>query len=175
MTAICIFGLNAFSQTEEESQNVQIGGGWALCKLEGSDTSYNGFAINFSYEKFLISNLSIGASCNVIRVKTDTRNEGIFKEVPFNFLAKYYVGKNKFKGFVKGAAGCHITRLTIKVDDELSTATDAGFTAGGGAGMIYAVSEHVLLNLDYSIFWLGNTDFNNGLIHTVNFNIGYVF
>jgi opacity protein-like surface antigen len=175
MISTCIFGLHAFSQTEEESQNVQFGGGWALCKLEGSDTSYNGFTFNFSYEKFLIDNLSIGGSCNVIRVKTDTKNEGIYKEVPFNFFTKYYIGKSKFKGFVKGAAGCHITRLTIEVNDELSTGTEAGFTAGGGAGLIFAVSEHILLDLDYSLFWLGNSDYANGLVHTVNLNVGYVF
>jgi hypothetical protein len=172
-----IISLRANAQLGIGTSNIQLGAGWNSMGIESDQESTKGFIINGSFEKWLASQVGVGGSVHFIHGSQDRGNDvtAISTSFPMYLNAKYYVGKEKIKGFVRGSAGFQFSwrEVETKGEDNVSD-HDAGFTAGGGFGFVYTVSPKILINLEYSMYWMNNAFYSDGFGNSVSLNVGYI-
>jgi hypothetical protein len=169
-------GTSVNAQLGDGSSILQAGGGWTSVIVETTAETVNGYILNGSFEKWLVSPVGIGGSLHYLHVSDqDDTGSGKATSLPVYLNGKYYVGKDRFRVFIKLSAGLQFSRRNF---DYISGNTledrDVGFTAGGGAGLAIILTPKMLLNIDYSLYWLGNAYYSDGLANTASFNIGYI-
>ena len=168
----------ANAQLEAGTSNVQLGAGWTSMGIESDQESTKGFIINGIFESWLAAQVGVGGSVHFIHGSQDRENNvtAISNSFPIYLNAKYYVGKENLKGFVRGSAGYQFSWRTVETKGEDSVSDhDSGFTAGGGFGFVYTLSPRILMNLEYSMYWMNNAFYSDGFGNSVTLNIGYIF
>jgi len=173
MVAACI---NTAAQLDQGTANIQIGSGWTSVIIESTAETASGYLINSYYEKWLAPQVGIGGSLHYLRVHQDSdRGTGTFTSIPLYANGKYYFGKEKFRVFVMGSLGLQLSWRDLEsTSGDSGSDNDWGFTAGGGAGLVYTLSPKVLLNLNYSLYWIKNAYYSNGIANTFSLNVGYI-
>jgi hypothetical protein len=168
--------LSVNSQLDEGTSNIQVGGGWASVIVESTAETAHGYMVNGMFETWLVSPVGVGGSVHYLHVVDQTETgSGTFTSLPLYVNAKYYLGKNKFRAFVMASLGFQFSWRELEgASGNSGSDHDSGITAGIGAGMVYTLSPKVLLNLNYSLYWIKNAYYSNGLINTVSLNLGYI-
>jgi hypothetical protein len=172
-----IISLNANAQLGVGTSNIQLGAGWTSMGIESDQESTKGFIINGIFEKWLASQVGVGGSVHLFHGSQNRENDvtAISTSFPIYLNAKYYVGKENLKGFVRGSAGYQFSwRKKETLAEESVSDHDSGFTLGGGFGFVYTINPRILFNLEYSMYWMNNAFYADGFGNSVSLNIGYI-
>lgn len=183
ITIVCI-AMIGFSQ----SNMVNLSGGWAFANVDDSEyfaedpnIKANGWRINGTYDfnndggpwayGISIGYISVSASYSGT---TDTADYKV-SSMPFYFAPKYLFGSDKFRGFVKLAIGGQSANFERKGQSSTITGNDFGFYGGGGAGLMFFVTDMVFLNAEYEIAYMTNSYYRNGMMQSVLLGVGLKF
>jgi hypothetical protein len=171
-----LVSFQATAQLGTGTSIIQAGGGWSSVIVESTAETANGYIINGLYETWLVSPVGIGGSVHYLRVRDQNDNgTGTFTSLPIYLNAKYYFGKDKFRVFVMGTVGFQFSWRNLEgTSGNSGSDHDSGITAGIGTGLVYTISPKILLNLNYSLYWINNKYYSNGLANTVSLNMGYI-
>jgi hypothetical protein len=173
---LILFSIKAFSQ----ENMITISGGYASANIEENASNATGWRINGVYEfnpggSFVAHGFSFGyINLHQTDESGAIATKSTVNSFPIYYAPKVMFGKEKFKGFIKGALGMQIAGLKreglINVSD-----TDFGFYGGGGAGIMVFLKENIFLNGEYEIAWASNSAYHDGWISTVSGGIGFKF
>jgi hypothetical protein len=166
----------AMAQLEEGSSNIQAGGGWTSVNIASTAELANGYIINAQYETWLVPSVGIGASIHYLRVGDQSdQASGTGTSLPLYLNAKYYFGKSNLRIFVNASAGFQFSwRKLEDISGNSGSDHDSGFTAGFGSGLVYSFTPDLLLNLNYTLYWMRNAYYSDGLANTVSLNLGFI-
>lgn len=161
---------------------VTISSGYSFANIEDTDVSADGWRINGSYEfNPAEGDVAYGISLGYINLKasseagiSDTADYKI-ETMPIFFAPKYLFGKDKIKGFIKGAIGLQKSWLEREGPAIILEDNDWGFYAGFGAGANYFINEKLFLGLEYEIAWLTNSYYKDGWMNSAMLGIGMKF
>jgi hypothetical protein len=175
ITACTLFAIAGWSQ----ENRITLSGGYSFANIEDTEVKATGWRINAVYEfnpeggKFA-HGLSVGyvnISGEETQSITTTYDIGAW---PIYYAPKFLFGSDKAKGFVKGAIGWQFSNLersgALILEDN-----DAGFTGGGGAGLMYNLSEKIFLSAEYELLWLSNSFYKDGWLNTASVGLGIKF
>jgi hypothetical protein len=173
---ILILSANAFSQ----ENGIIINGGYASANIEDTDSKGSGFFIRGTYEfSPMGGKFSHGASFGYIKneVKEGTgmlSTTSTVNSFPIYYAPKFTFGNGKLKIFIKGAIGTQFSGLKREGLITLSD-NDFGFYGGGGAGLVFNITETFFVNGEYEIAWASNASYKDGWLSTAGAGIGFRF
>lgn len=179
--AIFLLILSCFSlqaQLDDGSSNIQFGAGWTSLGIETTDRNANGFIVNGMFEHCIASPVGVGGSVHFIHAsqEQDDNRMGTNSTVPIYVNGRYYFGKEKFRFFFMASAGFQFSWRKLEGGEGGNISDhDSGVTLAGGTGLVYSISPKVLINLNYSLYWMNNSYYSAGLANTFSVNIGYTF
>lgn len=179
LTVILLFISSALAFSQENM--ITLSGGYAFSNIEDSDINSTGYRINALFEfnpmgEKWAHGFSIGflnqeadASTLINRIKFKVQS------IPFYYAPKFIIGSGNFKVFIKAAFGAQYSSLKrTGTLGELSD-NDFGLAGGGGAGLMYTLSEKVFINAEYELLWMSNSYYSEGLLNTASMGIGFKF
>lgn len=172
-----------------QQQMFTISGGYSWADVEAGeinnedpDITGTGWRINGLYEvNPNDGKVAYGFSVGYLTVSgdyTNNRDENISVTagtIPMYFAPKYMFGKEKLKGFVKGALGVHFANFEYDGPGINVTSNDVGFYGGGGGGILFFLKENVFLNFEYEIAYLSNSYYRDGLMQSAMGGVGFKF
>lgn len=173
---IVLFSMQVWAQ----ENMITLGGGYAFATIEDTDKQATGYRINGLYEYNQAGGkFAHGFSVGYVHMTAEEANfsQTVTTTVgswPIYYAPKFLFGKEKAKGFLKGALGMQFASLKKEGFIELSD-NDFGFYGGFGAGAMYSLSDKVFLNAEYEIAWLSNGYYKDGWLNTINAGIGFKF
>ncbi|MBZ5856964.1 outer membrane beta-barrel protein [Flavihumibacter profundi] len=163
-----------------QNNMVTISGGYSSANIEDVDARATGWRLNGLYEfKTQSSKVAQGLSIGYMSIaatssSADGKITSTINSIPIYYAPKYLFGKDKFKGFVKGALGMQFASL--KREGALSVSSnDFGFYGGAGAGIMLFISEKIFVNGEYEIAWASNSWYRDGWISSAMGGIGVRF
>lgn len=176
LSVLIAMSVKAYSQ----NNMVTLSGGYSFAKIEDTDIKATGYRINGLYEfnesgskvahGLSIGYISIAATEEVLQTSiTYTVNS-----VPIYYAPKYMFGKEKFKGFIKGAIGAQFANLKAEGNGSASD-HDFGFYGGGGAGIMIYLTDKIIINGEYEIAWASNSYYKDGWMNSAMGGIGIKF
>ena len=157
-----------------------LGGGYSFANIQDTETQGTGWRINGLYEfnpsgGMFAHGISLGyVSITATEGTGALTVENKIHSVPIYYAPKLLLGKNKIKGFVKGAIGLQFAGLDRTGFIEVSD-SDMGFYGGGGAGIMVFLKENIFINAEYEIAWVSNSAFSDGWMNTAGGGIGFKF
>lgn len=173
---LIVLSFRAFAQ----ETMISLSGGYSFANIKDSGNQGTGYNImgNFEFNPSggqLVHGISFGY---VYLMATDGTGplevKSIIHSYPVYYAPKYLFGKDKLKGFIKGAIGMQYADLRreglIKAHD-----MDLGFFGGGGAGIMLFLSESFFINAEYDIDWASNSEYQDGWINSAIGGIGIKF
>ena len=187
---LAVIGFITANAQERGDAMLTIGGGWNSASIENVSTTASGYLINVGFEKFQTPNFSMGGSVHYLKASQDYTSSTVLPNgstapvtgktsvwsVPILFDAKYYFATGKVKPYVKGDLGYQFSgrKISTTVSGSTSEATsgDGGFTAGAGAGLMFALSGKMNLGIDYQWYWINNVYYQEASVNTVSLNLG---
>jgi hypothetical protein len=177
LLSFCLLGLNAYAQ-----ENIfTLSGGYAFAKPENYSSTANGFRINGLYEfnkglGMFAHGFSFGYIGTSLEIDGLSDNTTIsINSIPLYYAPKFMFGKDKFKGFVKGALGAHIFNYKYTGNLIETKSSDIDFYGGIGLGAMFFINQDVFINLEYEWAYMGNGYYSDGFINTVQLGVGYRF
>jgi len=179
---IFLLSMTILSLTAVAQDNMfTISGGYALAKPENYDDNATGYRINGLYEYrpnegVLAHGFSFGYIHSSATVESILESKDItINSLPLYYAPKLLFGKDKLKGFVKGALGGHFSNYTTTGSLAEIKGSDFGVFLGLGAGAMYFLNEQWFLNLEYEWDFVGNSYYNDGFVQTFQLGIGSKF
>jgi hypothetical protein len=172
---LILISYQAFSQ----ENMVTLSGGYSFAKID-NDFNGTGYRINGLFEFNPMSGkFAHGISFGYIHlISTDgTGSQTVTSTVnsfPVYYAPKVMFGGEKFKGFIKGALGMQFAGLKREALVNLED-NDFGFYGGGGAGVMFLLTEKLFINAEYEIAWASNSWYNDGWINSAMGGIGFRF
>lgn len=182
MKKILVMSFFVMLTIKANSQNnmVTLSGGYSFATIEDTEIKATGYRINGLYEfnpasgkvahGLSIGYISIAATEDVLGGSITTT----INSFPIYYAPKYMLGKEKFKGFVKAAIGGQFAGLER---DGIVTASDSdfGFYGGGGAGLMFLITDKIFINAEYEIAWASNNYYKDGWMNSAIGGIGIKF
>ena len=158
--------------------------GWTMASPEDIEADLNGNTFSMSYEKtdflsqwsggFVIAYSNMSAdSLSAGGEKQDRLNKVGYEVIPVSFFGKVNFGSEKFRGYVGAGFGMQFSNINYFTQKGQVTAWESGILISGLAGINFYLSEDILLNANYSINYLGNSYFRDGLAQNINLGIGF--
>ena len=105
--------------------------------------------------------------------KIDRLNKVSYEVIPVALFGKMYFGSETFRGYVGAGFGIQFSNINYFTENGQVTAFESGFLISGMAGANFYLSESILLNANYSINYLGNSYYQDGLAQNINIGIGF--
>jgi hypothetical protein len=162
---------------------VTLSGGYSWANLDEIDAKATGFRINglFEYNPNE-GKVAHGVSVGYIGLNATDDSFSSIEAVkykltnwPVYYAPKVIFGKDKFKAFIKGAVGIHISKYKrTGYLGELSS-SDMGFYGGLGAGVLISLGENLFINAEYEWAYLSNYYYQGGFINSAMGGIGMRF
>ncbi len=178
---IIFLGLLTFAVLTGWSQEnmVTISGGYAFANMEEADENATGFRINGLYEYnphegMLSHGLSFGYISTSAESSSALGTEYKLTNWPIYYAPKLMFGKGKFKFYVKGALGMHISTYKRTAVVETKT-SDIGFYGGASVGAMLFLGESMFLNAEYEWAYMSNSYYSNGILNTASLGLGFKF
>jgi outer membrane protein W len=176
----------AQAQHKPESGLLIFNVGFTEASPEDTDNDLNGNTFSLSYEKSdyqgrLAGGFTIGYSAtsadslNASGQEVGRLNSVSYDVIPMMLYGKVLFGSPKAKGYIGGGVGIHFSNVTSYRDNVEVTGQDSGFLVGGMAGLNFFLSDKILLNGNYSLSYLGNSYYKDGLAQNINLGIGFQF
>jgi hypothetical protein len=153
-----------------------LGGGYSFATIEDTDIKGTGFRINGLYEfNPMGGKFAHGVSFGYIGLKaTEGETDYTINSFPLYYAPKLMFGNEKINAFVKGAIGMQFAKLkkerAVNLED-----SDFGFYGGGGAGVMFFLSEKIFINAEYEIAWASNSWYKDGWMNTASGGLGFRF
>ena len=158
--------------------------GWTMASPEDIEADLNGNTFSMSYEETdLFSSFSGGfvlaysnTSADSLSAgggKIDRLNKVSYEVIPVAFFGKLYFGSETFRGYAGAGLGVQFSNINYFTQNGQVTAWESGILISGMAGANFYLSEDILLNANYSINYLGNGYYQDGLAHNINIGIGF--
>ncbi len=175
---VCLIFLSF--QTWSQENMVTLSGGYAFATIEDTDKQATGYRINGLYEYNQAGGkFAHGFSVGYVHMSAEETNlsQTVTTTVgswPIYYAPKFLFGKEKAKGFLKGALGMQFASLKKEGFIELSD-NDFGFYGGFGAGGMYSLSEKMFISAEYEIAWLSNGYYKDGWVNSINAGLGFKF
>jgi hypothetical protein len=95
--------------------------------------------------------------------------------IPICFVSRLTFGGEKFKGFVRGQLGTHISSISYSGSITAASESQWGMAAGISPGIMFWVSPKIFLGADYEWLWISNAFANSGSIGIASGSIGLKF
>ena len=174
LIAIPFIFSNAQAQYKHQNGSTIIQIGYANMVPKGVDVSLDGVALNLSYEYLNLKKiLAYGFSVSYLEgTGSETTANYKYHTWPITFMAKGFLGGEKFRGYIRGQIGVQSTTAQRETSLLQSKVWSTGLTAGGGLGFNYVLSERIFLNLEYNANWLDSNIYDSQLIHAITLGIG---
>jgi hypothetical protein len=175
-----IFVISSITVWSQESQ-FTLSGGYAFTNIEESDAKATGWRINGTYEfNKSEGRFSHGISFGYIGTKATATNALQTNNYKLNSWPVYYApkvmfGKNKFRGFLKGALGMHFSNYKKTGSLAEVKVNGGGFYGGAAAGVMFFLKENIVLNLEYEWAYLSNTSYHDGFMNSAMLGLGFRF
>jgi len=175
-----ILSILAFTTIIKAQENIiSINSGYAFLKGQEVRSDFTGWRISGVYEYNPFGGpVSHGISFGYASVSGISKNPGLdFDKAieiatwPIYYQPKYIFGNDKVKGYVKGALGWQFASIKGSV----FKANDSGFFGGGGAGLMFNISETFFINADYELAWVSNYYYRDGWLNSAMGGIGFRF
>ncbi|MBL7848443.1 MAG: outer membrane beta-barrel protein [Cyclobacteriaceae bacterium] len=153
-----------------------IQGGYSVGN-RSNGTQPTGYKINAAWEfQPMGDKWTMGGSIGWVKLSM-TENNGSFSlsSLPICFVSRYMFGGEKFKAFVRGGLGTHVS--TISYSGTLVAPSDQqwGMSGSLGGGAMFWMSEKMFLSAEYEWLWLSNAFANTGSIGTASAGFGFRF
>lgn len=176
----------AQAQYKPESGLLIFNVGFTKASPEDSDKNLNGNTFSLSYEKSNYQgNLAGGVSIAYSTTSADSINEAgqqvlrlnsVSNEVlPILLFGKVLFGSPKVRGFIGGGFGIQFSKIRTSSERGQVQGVDSGILVGGSAGLNFFLNEKILLNANYSLSYLGNSYYKDGLAQNFNIGLGFQF
>lgn len=170
-----IFFTILISSTTKAQHFILLGGGYSFASIEDTSANASGFKINMEYEYLTWKKqLAVGFQVAYHQVKTEKSSTGRnikFKAVPFAGYLKYYIGKDKLRGYVKGLFGLQSSRYEFEGPNASTQSWDIGLIAGGGIGGALKLNDKLRLLLDYELDWYNNSYYRELTANTISLGL----
>ncbi len=176
----------AQAQHKPESGLLIFNVGFTEASPEDSDNNLNGNTFSLSYEKSNYQgNLAGGVSIAYSTTSADSitasgqelqrLNSVSYEVLPILLYGKVLFGSPKVKGFIGGGFGIQFSNVKSFLENVQVEGSNSGFLVGGTAGLNFFLSEQILLNANYSLSYLGNSYYKDGMAHNINLGLGFQF
>ena len=158
--------------------------GWTMASPEDIEADLDGNTFSLSFEKsdfdgllscgFVIAYSRTSAdSLNAGGDKIDRLNKVSYEVIPVTLFGKVYFGSDTFRGYAGAGIGIQFSNINYFTQNGQVTAFESGFLISGMAGANFYLNENILLNANYSINYLGNSFYKDGLAHNINIGVGF--
>ncbi len=162
---ILLMGLSlAQAQHKPTSGLLIFNVGFTKTSPEYSDQDLDGNTFTLSYEKSDYQGRFAGG---IAFAYTETAAD------PILLFGKVLFGPPKVKGYIGGGVGIQFSHIHYYTQNVQVNGQDSGFMVGGLAGLNYFLNDKIFLNGNYSLFYLGNSFYQDDLVQ--NFSIGLGF
>ena len=160
-----------------QENRITFSGGYVFTNIENADADATGFRINGLYEFVPMGgNLAHGFSVGYIRTQASTTlADYTLTSWPIYYAPKYHIGKDKFRGFIKGALGMHTSGYERTGTLGTLEDRDFGFYGGAGLGLMVNLSEKLFINAEYEWAYLSNSSYSDGFVNSIMGGIGINF
>jgi hypothetical protein len=177
---------SSFAQYKPASSLLIFNAGWTSATPEDIDADLSGNTFSLSWEQtdlggiwscgFAMAYSKTSAdSLNADGSKVKRINKVSYEVVPVTFFAKAMFGSDVLRGYVGAGLGIQFSNINYFAERGQITAYESGFSVSGTAGGYFFISESVLLNANYSLTYLGNSFYQDGLAHNINIGLGFQF
>lgn len=151
---------------------LSLNGGYSFGSIEDTSANAPGFKISLEYEYLTFyRHFAVGFQTAYHQAKTEKSSNGRFlkfKAVPLAGYLKYYVGKDKLRGYAKGIAGLQTSRYEFEGPNARTQNWDIGFMLGGGLGGTLRLTDKLALVLDYELDWYNNSYYREFTANSVS-------
>jgi hypothetical protein len=83
--------------------------------------------------------------------------------------------KSDWEGRLAGGVGIQFSNVKYFTENVQVESADSGLLIGGVAGLNVFLNETILLNANYSLNYLSNSFYKDGLAHNINIGLGFQF
>jgi hypothetical protein len=177
---------SSFAQYKSASSLLIFNAGWTFATPEDVDADLSGNTFSLSWEQtqysgvwsfgFTLAYSNTSAdSLNAAGSKVKRVNKVSYEVLPVSFFAKAMFGSDKLRGYVGAGLGIQFSNIHYFTQNVQVTGYESGFLLSGTVGGYFFISESVLLNANYSINYLGNSYYQDGLAHNINIGLGFQF
>jgi outer membrane protein W len=176
----------AQAQHKPESGLLIFNVGFTEASPEDSDNNLHGNTFSLSYEKSdYQGRLAGGVAFAYLKTSADSLtasgqelhrlNSVSYEVIPAMLYGKVLFGSPKAKGYIGGGVGIAFSNVKYFTQNVQVEGADSGFLVGGIAGLNIFLNETILLNANYSLNYLGNSYYKDGLAHNINLGLGFQF
>lgn len=171
---LLLFLALTISTARAQENNLILQGGYSAGNGTASPTGYK---INASWEFQPVGDRwTMGGSIGYVKVSAkEAGNNFDVSSVPICFVSRIMFGGEKFKFFVRGSLGTHLSSLSYTGSVISTNDSQWGMAGGLGGGLMYYMSETLFLSADYEWLWLSNPYTNSGSIGTSSVGVGFKF
>ena len=157
-----------FTKTSPEYSDQDLDGNTFTLSYEKSD--YQGrFAggIAFAYTETAADSLTASGQ------KVERANSVSHEVIPITLFGKVLFGPPKVKGYIGGGIGIQFSHVHYYNQNVQVNGQDSGLLVGGLAGLNYFLNDKIFLNGNYSLFYLGNSYYQDDLVQNFSFGLGF--
>lgn len=166
---LLVFGQVAYSQ--ESAISLNAGYLFSSDRMNNQEGNGNGWRLIATYQESLKNEKwAIGISAGLMKdrysfaLANPEFSETELESIPIFFSGKYFIGKEKWRGYLKGSAGANWI-VDYKV----------GFLSGLGIGVDYPINQKLYINAEYEFNLWQNDFYGIRYLQSANLGIGFKF
>lgn len=168
------------------SSNFLINGSYARASTKDSGHGLDGWGLSGVYEMttstgrwaggFGFGYLRLGDDVQGVEIKDEIVDGKVtYNTIPLSAQAKLLFGVPEVMGYLSLGVGAQLTKLKFKSGDDWVSGWDSGLLFAMGLGIYTYASDGVFVNFGYNVGWLGNTYYENNLMHQFVIGLGFQF
>jgi hypothetical protein len=170
----------------EGSSNFLINGSYARASTKDSGHGLDGWGITGLYEMttstgrwaggFGFGYLRLGDDVQGVEIKDEIVDGKVtYNTIPLAVQGKLLFGVPEVMGYLSLGVGAQLTKLKFKTESDWVSGWDSGLLLVGGLGIYTYGSDSWFVNFGYQVGWLGNTYYENNLMHQFMIGFGFQF
>jgi hypothetical protein len=168
------------------SSNFLINGSYARASQKDSGEGLQGWGITGLYEMttstgrwaggFGFGYLRLSADVTGVEIDDDIVDGDVtYNTIPLSAQGKLLFGVPEVMGYLSMGLGAQLTKIKFKSGDDWVSGWDSGLLFAMGLGIYTYASDGWFVNFGYSVGWLGNTYYENNLMHQFIIGVGLQF
>jgi hypothetical protein len=120
--------------------------------------------------------MRLGADVTDVEIKDELADGNVtYNTIPLSAYGKLLFGAPSVMGYLSMSLGAQLTKLKFKSGDDWVSGWDSGLLFAMGLGIYTYASEGMFVNFGYNVGWLGNTYYEDNLMHQFIIGIGFQF
>jgi hypothetical protein len=168
------------------SSNFLINGSYARASTEDSGHGLDGWGISGLYEMttstgrwaggFGFGYLRLQDNLTGVEIKDEVVDGDVtYNTIPLSAQGKLLFGAPSVMGYLSLGLGAQLTKLRFKSGDDWVSGWDSGLLLAAGLGIYTYASDGMFVNFGYNVGWLGNTYYEDNLMHQFIIGLGFQF